>query len=88
MEVVRCRERPGGLLKYYEREAAQKSKGQRATGSQLAHVIRDAGNVPKDLPGLIYHQRAQSNEFSLQAVTGTSFLTIRDWRNFAASHEA
>jgi hypothetical protein len=29
------------------------------------------------LPGLIYHQRAQSNEFLLRAVTGTSFLTIR-----------
>jgi len=32
--VMRCRERLGGLLKYYEREAAQKSAGQRAIGSQ------------------------------------------------------
>src|SRR5215472_5716096 len=41
--------------------------------------IKDAGNPSQaqDLPGLIYHQRAQSNEFLLRAVTGTSFLTIR-----------
>jgi hypothetical protein len=29
------------------------------------------------LPGLIYHPRAQSNEFLFRAVTGISFLTKR-----------
>ena len=29
------------------------------------------------LPGLIYHQRVQSDEFLLRAVTATSFLTKR-----------
>ena len=33
--------------------------------------------LAKDLPGLIYHQRAQSNEFWLRAATRTVFLTIR-----------
>ena len=47
-------------------------------GLQSAHIIKDAGNLPlaKDLAGLIYHQRAQSNEFLLSAATGTSFFTI------------
>src|SRR6266480_1712495 len=41
--------------------------------------IKDAGNLPwqKALPGLIYHQRAQRNEFWLRARTRTSFFTIR-----------
>jgi hypothetical protein len=29
--------------------------------------------LEKDLPGLTYHQQAQSNEFLLRAVTGTVF---------------
>jgi len=32
--AVQCRERLGGLLKYYEREGAQKSTAQRAIGSR------------------------------------------------------
>ena len=41
--------------------------------------IKDAGNLPwqKDLPRLIYHQRAQSNDFWLMAPTRASFLTKR-----------
>jgi len=30
----------------------------------------------KDLPRLVYHRRALSNELLLRAVTGTSFFTI------------
>jgi len=44
--AVRCRERLGGLLKYYERE----STGQRTMGSQRIYriysYIKDAGNLP------------------------------------------
>src|SRR5437667_3893972 len=43
--AVRCRERLGGLLKYYEREAAYQSTGQRTMASQSAH-IKDAGEFP------------------------------------------
>jgi len=32
--------------------------------------------VATDLPRLIYHRRAPSNELLLRAVTGTSFFTI------------
>jgi hypothetical protein len=47
-------------------------------GSQSAHILRMPGlPLAKDLPGLIYHHRAQSNAFLLRAVTATSFLTIR-----------
>jgi putative transposase len=35
-EKVRCRERLGGLLKYYDREAAQRLTGQPAMGSRSA----------------------------------------------------
>ena len=42
---VRCRERLGALVKYYERESAKKSTRQRAMGSQSAY-IKDAGNLP------------------------------------------
>jgi hypothetical protein len=34
--------------------------------------------LAKDFPGLICHQRAQSNDFSLMAATRTIFLTLRD----------
>jgi hypothetical protein len=33
--------------------------------------------LAKDLPGLTYHQQALSNDPSLRAGTGSSFLTIR-----------
>jgi len=47
-------------------------------GLTISTYIKDAGNPPfgRGLPGLIYHQRAQSNEFLLRPVTGTSFLAI------------
>ena len=51
--------------------AVSSSLFKRAMSSQ--HIYR----MPKDLPGLIYHQRALSNEFLLRAATGTSFLTVR-----------
>jgi hypothetical protein len=41
--AVRYRERLGGLLKYYEREAASRSTRQPAMGSQSAHIFKDAG---------------------------------------------
>jgi len=46
----------------------------------LAKILKDAGNLSltKDLPQLIYHRRALSNELLLRAVTGTSFFTMRD----------
>ena len=34
------------------------------------------GKNVEDLPRLIYHRRALSNELLLRAVTGTSFFTI------------
>jgi hypothetical protein len=37
---------------------------------------RIQGELLKDLPGLIYHQRAQWNDFWLRGSTRTSFLTI------------
>ena len=40
--AVRYRERLGGLLKYYEREAAERSTRQPAMGSQSAHIFKDA----------------------------------------------
>ena len=41
-------------------------------------VVRMLGISPnKRPPGLVYHQRAQSNEFLLRAATRASFLTIR-----------
>ncbi len=51
-------------------------------GSRSAHrysYIKDAGesHLAKDLSGLIYHQRAQHNDFWLRAETGTNFLTRR-----------
>jgi Cyclic nucleotide-binding domain len=40
-------------------------------------TLRMPGNsLAKDLPGLIYQQRAQGNDFWLRAATSTSFLTI------------
>ena len=50
-----------------------KSTGQRALGSQSAHILRiikDTGNVPsqEDL-GLIYHRDKQGNAFWLRAAT-------------------
>ncbi len=44
-------------------------------GLTISRYNKDAGNPPysSGLPGLIYHQRAQSSEFLLRAVTGTSF---------------
>jgi hypothetical protein len=47
MGALRCRERLGGLLKCYEREAAQKSTGKR---SQSAHISRMLGNSPGKRP--------------------------------------
>src|SRR6516162_6371759 len=35
--------------------------------------------LAKDLPRLIYHRRALTDELLPRAVTGTSILTIRDW---------
>ena len=42
-------------------------------GCPMSTCIKDAGNLPR----LIYHRRALSNELLLRAVTGTSFFTIR-----------
>ena len=47
--------------------------------SRSAHILRIPGiSLAKALPGPIYHQRAQSNDFWLRAATRTSFFTIRD----------
>jgi len=46
-------------------------------GSLSAHILRMPGiSTCKALPGPIYHQRAQSNEFWLRTATRTSFFTI------------
>src|SRR5271166_6047853 len=46
-------------------------------GSQSAHILRMLGTpLAKDLPGLIFHQHAQSNDFWLRGATRTSFLAI------------
>jgi hypothetical protein len=37
--AVRCRERLGGLLKYYDREAAQRLTGQPAMGSRSGGTV-------------------------------------------------
>jgi hypothetical protein len=43
-----------------------------------AHVLgRRDSPLAKDLPCLIYHRRALSNELLIRAVTGTSFFPIR-----------
>jgi hypothetical protein len=48
----------------------------RGSGSQSAH-IKDVGIYHRQRPpGLIYHQRAQGNEFLLRAATRMSFLAI------------
>jgi hypothetical protein len=48
-------------------------------GPRSARILRMPGTpMAKDLPGLIYHQRAQSNEFWLRAATRASFFTKRD----------
>ena len=39
--------------------------------------IKFVGRGELDLPRLIYHRRALSNELLLRALTGTSFFTIR-----------
>ena len=36
----------GGLLKYYEREAAQRSTGPRTIGSHQRILTKDAGKFP------------------------------------------
>src|SRR6267378_4367967 len=47
--------------------------------SRSAHILMIPGiSLAKALPGPIYHQRAQSNDFWLRAATRTSFFTIRD----------
>jgi hypothetical protein len=45
----------------------------------MSAYIKDAGNLPlaKDLPRLIDHRRALSNELLLSAVTGMSFFNLR-----------
>jgi len=50
------------------------------------HILRMPGiPVATDLPRLIYHRRALSNELLLRAVTGTSFFTIRDLGTIAGT---
>jgi hypothetical protein len=57
------------------------------TISTYSH-IKDAGGTPlaRDLPGLICHQCAQSNELWLMAATRRSFLTMRDPVHLAGRH--
>jgi putative transposase len=50
--AVRCRERRGGLLKYNEREAAEGLTGQRALGSQSAHILK--------IPGMSHRKKTVS----------------------------
>src|SRR6266481_2579174 len=50
-----------------------------AVGSRSAHILRMPGiSSGKRPPGLIYHQRAQRNDFWLRAATRANFLTTRD----------
>src|SRR5437773_4591472 len=79
MGAVRCRERLGGLLKYYIREGSSiKVDGTADHGLPISTYEGCRGtSLAKDLPGLIYHQRAQSNDFWLMAPTRTSSLTKR-----------
>jgi hypothetical protein len=48
-----------------------------AEGSRSAHILRMPGISSKDLPGLIYHQRVQSNDFLAQGSDQDEFFAKR-----------
>jgi hypothetical protein len=77
---VRCRERLGGLLKYYEREAGvEVGTAGHVWLSHISHTYKDACSLAqaKGLPSLIYHEPALEVRFMRGAEGTTRILTIR-----------
>jgi hypothetical protein len=80
-EVSRTTGRPAEVSREGSGVKVEGTAGDGLTIRTIIYLRMPGLPLAKGLPGLIY-QRAQSNEFLLQAVTGTSFLTIRGqlWR--------
>jgi hypothetical protein len=71
----------GGPAEVLREGSGIKVGGTADDGLAISTYIKDAGNLPwqKTSPGLIYRQRALSDEFSVRAATGTSFLPTREF---------
>ena len=76
--AVRCRERLGGLLKYYEREAAWRRGRDSVSCVAISHIYKDVCGLAqaKGLLSLIYHEPVLEVRFTRGVAGTTRILTI------------